>query len=116
MKHSINRLWLHGMLGDAEHRALVRASKLQKLFRSRGDNLLSTLPKGIGSYLFTPSQARKLQLALTKCRSWLEPLGGWRCLVVGYPAPKKQRSPAPYPKPERLLQSERKESHKAAEA
>lgn len=66
-----------------------QSSKMRMLLRSTGDNLLSTLPKGIGSYLFTPSQAWQLELALTKCRSWREPLGGLSCLVAGYPGPGK---------------------------
>lgn len=63
-----------------------QSSKMRMLLHSRGDNLLSTLPKGISSYLFTPSWAWQPKLALTKCRGWFEPLRGLRFLVLGCPA------------------------------
>lgn len=79
----------HPGILSSESWSEYQSSKMRMLLRSRGNNLPFTLPKGISSYLFTLSQARKLELALTKCRSWLEPLRGLRCLVAGYPAPEK---------------------------
>lgn len=61
-----------GML-SSEPWSEYQGSNTRMLLRSRSSNLLSTLPKGIGLCLFTPSQAGELKLALTKCRGGREP-------------------------------------------
>lgn len=84
-----------GML-SSEPWSEYQGSNTRMLLRSRSNDLLSTLPKGIGLCLFTPSQGMGTQAGFDKVQGLART--PQRCLVVGYPGPKKEHSPALIPR------------------